>query len=121
MNRIGRRTLLAMRVIACAASILTLANCRMDYEGDRAKVEGMCRQWIAEGVEKKSMSDCVSTTMQNDAMLNRRSITIGGGGYYPQASAVPASDAPVLQNSIPPTVRCQSMPAGLGTVQTVCR
>jgi hypothetical protein len=35
----------------------------MDYEGDRAKVEGMCRQWIAEGVEKKSMSDCVSTTM----------------------------------------------------------
>lgn len=44
----------------------------------------------------------------------------GGGGYY-AAQPVPASDAPALQNIIPPTVRCQSVPAGMGTVQTVCR
>lgn len=42
--------------------------------------------------------------------------------YYPQqTAAAPASDAPVLQNIIPPTVRCQSVPAGMGTVQTICR
>lgn len=42
-----------------------------------------------------------------------------GGGYSP--SPVRASDAPVLQNIIPPTTRCQSVSAGLGTVQTICR
>lgn len=41
----------------------------------------------------------------------------GGGDYYP----VPASDAPPIPNILPPTVRCQSVPAGLGTIQTVCR
>lgn len=41
----------------------------------------------------------------------------GGGDYYP----VPASDAPPIPNILPPTVRCQSVPAGLGTIQTICR
>lgn len=43
----------------------------------------------------------------------------GGGSYEP--APVPASNAPALQNIIPPTTRCQSVSAGLGTVQTVCR
>jgi hypothetical protein len=33
----------------------------------------------------------------------------------------PGSDAPVLQNIIPKTTHCQSVRAGLGMVQTVCR
>ncbi len=84
----------------------------------------MCRDWVSQGLEK-NMSQCVATTMQNYAALRPRlrSITIGGdgggSGYYP--AAPPASDAPPLPNIIPPTVRCQSVPAGMGTVQTICR
>jgi hypothetical protein len=48
----------------------------------------------------------------------------GDGGVTvvntPAAGAVPASDAPHLQNIIPQTTRCQSVPVG-GMVQTVCR
>lgn len=38
----------------------------------------------------------------------------------PAGNTVPRSDAPVLHNIIPPTVRCQSMRVGMGQVQTVC-
>lgn len=107
-----------------ALLVLLLAGCRADVEADRARAESMCREWISQGIEK-DMSTCVATTMQNYATLNRHvSITIGGGGGgggYSPAAAVPATDAPPLQNILPPTVRCQSVPAGLGTVQTVCR
>ena len=44
-----------------------------------------------------------------------------GGGYYPQATAAPVQEIQPMPNILPPTVRCQSVPAGLGTVQTVCR
>ena len=48
----------------------------------------------------------------------------GGGGVTvvntPAAGAVPASDAPRLQNIIPQTTGCQSVPVG-GMMQTVCR
>lgn len=33
---------------------------------------------------------------------------------------IPQSDAPVLHNILPQTRRCQSVPAGMGTWQTVC-
>lgn len=42
-----------------------------------------------------------------------------GASYYP--APVAASDAPVLAPLPGPPVRCQSVPAGMGTVQTTCR
>jgi hypothetical protein len=105
--------------LGLAAVSLLLVGCRGDVEADRAKAEAMCRDWISQGVEK-NMSQCMATTMQSYATLNRRSITIGGGDGGGSAYSPPSDPAP-LPNIISPTVRCQSVPAGLGTVQTVCR
>lgn len=104
-----------------ALLLLVLTSCRADVEADRARAETNCRQWVAQGVEK-SMSQCIANTMQAYSTLNKTSITIGGGGgdYTPPPQVY--GDAPAQPpNILPQTTRCQSVPAGLGTVQTVCR
>jgi hypothetical protein len=98
-----------------------LVNCHGN-EADRARAEANCQQWVAQGVEK-SMSQCVATTMQAYSTLAKTGAApTGGGGYY-QAPPPVYADTPVQPspNILPPTVRCQSVNAGLGTVQTVCR
>jgi hypothetical protein len=98
-----------------------LASCHGN-EADRARAEANCKQWVAQGVEK-SMSQCVATTMQAYSTLDRTSAAPTGDGYY-QAPPPPVYvDTPIQPspNILPPTVRCQSVNAGLGTIQTVCR
>ena len=73
-------------------------------------------------------SECVNSNFRAYEILSRYTPPVTQAPaspqtYYPQAAAAspPASDAPPLPNIIPPTVRCQSVPAGMGTVQTICR
>lgn len=108
---------------------LLLAGCQTNAEiadrraQERLEIERTCRLSLANG-NKQSMAECVAETYRAYEILSRYTLPTAQAPaspvYYPQAP-VSGSDAPALPNILPPTVRCQSVPAGLGTVQTVCR
>ena len=112
------------------AALLALAGCQTDgYSSlDHQFAEQNCpaTQQYGKPNDYPDRNAClahnlyISRTLGNVAAArSSQGQSYYGGAYYP--APVPASDAPPLPNIIPPTVRCQSVSAGLGTVQTICR
>jgi hypothetical protein len=76
-------------------------------------------QMIAEQ-QRRGLAQRAVTAQESAA--NRAAQSNGGAGGSSEPMYVPpGSDAPVLQNILPQVTHCQSVRAGLGMVQTVCR
>lgn len=106
---------------------LLVSGCVTQEQRDMASAEEMCRQSAAANAKSRySHADCVADNYHNLRILSSYTPPApqpsSGSAYYPsQTAAIPPTDAPPLQNILPPTARCQSVSAGLGTVQTICR
>jgi hypothetical protein len=112
-------------LLACLTAIF-LSGCGPTLsERNWADAQNQCQLRTSKEQQQETYDDCVKSNYRAYEILSRYTPSAAPAPapiYYPQAAAAPpTSDAPALQNIIPPTVRCQSVSAGLGTVQTVCR
>lgn len=103
---------------------LLLGGCVSQQERDMAMAQDTCRR--SPPSPGYTHSQCVADNYQAYRTISNYSFPTPQAApsavYYPsQVSAIPTTDAPPLPNILPPTVRCQSVNAGLGTVQTICR
>lgn len=85
----------------------------MSKEQLAAKDDAICQGYGAKPGSDVYIQCRVTQDQRRDAVRNSPDAPMPSA---PAIAGVPASDAPRLQNIIPPTVRCQTM----GT-QTVCR
>jgi hypothetical protein len=120
-----------MRILVVVGLSLTLAGClppeeslgnrmfgpsKAELDAQRAKVDAKddetCRSYGAKPGTDIYIQCRMAQVQHRDAANAGGDVIVNNSG----PAAVPASDAPVLHNILPPTVRCQTM----GT-QTVCR
>jgi hypothetical protein len=98
-------------------------------ERNWAEAQNYCQPALRTSKEQQqeTYDDCVKSNFRAYEILSRYTPPVASAPaqtYYPQAAAAPQTSydpPPPLPNIIPPTVRCQSVPAGMGTVQTFCR
>jgi hypothetical protein len=108
---------------------LLLAGCQTDglTDADHQSAEYLCRRGIQEHRETRSFDTCVADTLRDYRILNnvaaaRVAAPQPAAGYFAPAPSMPDITPPQpAPNILPPVTRCQSVPAGMGTIQTVCR
>jgi hypothetical protein len=106
-----------------------LVGCQTDglTDSDHRQAEYLCRQEIQNKRETRPFEACVAETLRNYQILNnsaaaRVASQPATAGYVAPAPAPPDYTPPQpAPNILPPVTRCQSVPAGGGTVQTTCR
>jgi hypothetical protein len=115
------------RYLWLGLTAISLSGCGPTLsERNWADAQKQCQLRTAKEQQQETYDDCVKVAFRNYEILSRYTPPLAQAPiptYHPQAAAAPPSSdtPPPAPNIIPPTVRCQSVPAGLGTVQTVCR
>jgi hypothetical protein len=106
-----------------------LVGCQTDglTDADHRHAEHLCRQAIQNKAEARPLAVCVADVLHDHQVLNnvaaaRVAPQPASAGYVAPATTAPDYIPPQpASNILPPVTRCQSVPAGLGTVQTTCR
>jgi hypothetical protein len=118
------------RYLWLSLAAVSLSGCGPTLsERNWAEAQNYCQPALRTSKEQQqeTYDDCVKSNFRAYEILSRYTPPVASAPAqtnYPQAAAAPQTSydpPPPLPNIIPPTVRCQSVPAGMGTVQTICR
>lgn len=118
-----------MKWMGVATAGLLLAGCQTTAESDLADAKASCQAYqsnFGKPGSYRSMDDCIMEEARAYRMIRTAAATApqpSAGYSAPWQQPMPNLDQPAQPspNILPQTVRCQSVPAGMGTVQTVCR